>query len=109
TRDRSDDRALAKTESLECLVRGAGDARTGDVADDRNGELADVPLVLADGHRVEQALRPMGGVSLARGDDGRLAIDLARYALLHAGLAVTDDEDIRLHREKRGQSVGAAL
>ncbi len=90
-------------------MRGTRDARARDVADDRDLELVEAALGLADGQRVEQALGRVREVRFAGGHDRGLDIHGARDLCLHARLGVADDEHVDAHGEQRVDRVEQRL
>ena len=80
-----------------------------DVADDRDGQTREAPLVLAHRQSVEQPLSRVRHMRFSRGQHTHVRSDIRRDQLGHALLCVTDDHHVHMQRLQRVHRVQHAF
>src|SRR5215472_9765886 len=105
----ADDAQIRHAEGAQRMPRRARHARMADVADDRDREAGKALLALIDGERIEQSLRRVRDVRLARRQHADVRGDVPGHELRHPRLGVADDERIDVQRLQRIDGVEHAL
>src|SRR5580692_12231467 len=97
----------AATEFRQKVNVGASDSAVSNVPENRDMQISERALAVADGEGIQQALRRMLVSAVARVDDGN--IEMARDKVRSAGSCVAHDQAIRLHGIERVDGIEKGL
>jgi len=79
------------------------------VTDDRDPQIGEIPLVVADCEHVEQTLRGVRMAAVSGVDHVNIGCDMAGNQVRGTALGMADDEHVRVHGREVGDGIEQGL